>query len=189
MLGLVPTLGVRARGFSLVELMIGIAIMAIAVSLGMPSYRIWIENTRIRNGAESIQTGLQKARFEALKRNVPVQLVLGANSAWTLSCVTATQCADLIGGVLETRTVSEGSSASITVTPTPAASTTIVFTNIGTVMPSPPAASAPFTQVDIDSSTLSATDSRDLRVMISAGGIGRMCDPYSGLSASDPRKC
>lgn len=178
--------GTVQKGFTLIELMIAIALLGIVTALGMPSYRTWIENTRIRNAAESIQTGLQKARFEALKRNVPVQFVLGANSAWTIGCVTVTaNCPDPI----EQRTSKEGSSASISIAAVPAAATTVVFTNLGTVMQSPPALTAPFTQVDIDSTTLSATDSRDLRVMLGAGGIGRMCDPYPGLSTSDPRKC
>lgn len=178
--------GFTQKGFTLVELMIALALLGIVAALGLPNYRIWIENTRIRNAAESIQTGLQKARFEALKRNLPVQFVLGANSAWTIGCVTVTaDCPDPI----EQRTSKEGSSTSISVTAVPAASTTVVFTNLGTVLQSPPALAAPFTRVDIDSATLSATDSRDLRVMMGPGGIGRMCDPYSGLSASDPRKC
>lgn len=174
-------------GFTLVELMIAVALLGILAALGLPNYQIWIENTRIRNAAESIQTGLQKARFEALKRNQPVQFVLGANSAWTIGCVTATAACP---AAIEQRGSKEGSSASISVTAAPAvASTTVVFTNLGTVLQSPPALAAPFTRVDIDSTALSATDSRDLRVTIGTGGVGRMCDPYSGLSASDPRKC
>jgi len=173
-------------GFTLVELMIAVALLGILAALGMPSYQIWIENTRIRNAAESIQTGLQKARFEAIKRNVPVQFVLGANSAWTIGCVTVTaECPDPI----EQRASRDGSSTNISVTATPAATTTVVFTNLGTVLQSPPALSAPFVRLDIDSSALSSTESRDLRVTIGAGGVGRMCDPDAGLSVSDPRKC
>jgi type IV fimbrial biogenesis protein FimT len=89
---------------------------------------------------------------------------------------------------VESRAAKDGSSANISVTTTPAASTTIVFTNLGTVLSSPPAATAPFTQLDIDSSVLT-TGSRPLRIVMGAGGSGRMCDPYTGLSNSDPRKC
>lgn len=178
-------------GLSLVEVMIVVVVIGFATALGLPSYQIWVENTRIRNAAESIQTGLQKARVEALQRNAQVQFVLvGANSAWTVGCVTPV--GDLNGDgmpdcpdPIESRAASEGASANITVTATPAASTTIVFTSVG-LLANPP---IPFTQVDIDSAILSAADSRDLRVTVGAGGNTRMCDPDAGLPVTDPRKC
>ena len=56
------------RGFNLVELTIGIAIVAILFALALPSYSQWSTNAKIRNWAESIQNGLQLTRVEALKR-------------------------------------------------------------------------------------------------------------------------
>lgn len=172
----------RGRGFSLIEMMIAIVILAIVTSLALPSYRAWIQNTRTRTAAESIQNGLQVARAEAVKRNASVQFAMGVNSAWTVGCVTVT--ADC-PAVIQSRAASEGSSADINVVVTPAGNTAVVFNSFGTVSAAP----APFTQIDVSSAVLSVADSRNLRVTLGMGGNARMCDPATSLSASDPRKC
>lgn len=181
----VRELGFYQGGFTLIELMITVSILGILTAMALPSYNVWIQNTRIRTAAESIQTGLQKARVEAVRRNAQVQFTLGVNSAWNVSCVTVT--ADCPADI-EVKAAGEGASTSIGITTVPAGATEIVFTNLGTVLPSPPAASAPFTQVEVDNTSLTSTDKRPLTVMIGAGGIGRMCDSKLN-GTSDPRKC
>jgi type IV fimbrial biogenesis protein FimT len=64
------------RGFSLIELMIGIAIMGILLSLAAPSYMAYIDNAKIRASAQTFLSGIQGARTEALRRNGTVEFIL-----------------------------------------------------------------------------------------------------------------
>ena len=171
-----------ARGFTLIELMIGIVIMSLVTALAMPSYRAWIQNTRIRNSAESILNGLQVARMEAVRRNIPVQLVFGTGSAWTVGCVTVTATCP---ATIQSRTAGEGSSAAITVTSS--GGNTFVFDQFG--RRSTPAAGSGTVTLDVDTSTLSSAESRQLRVTVDVGGNTRMCDPDTGVATTDPRHC
>ena len=64
------------RGFSLVELMVTVAVLSLLMTLAVPSFNEWIQNGRIRTAAESIQNGLQVARAEAVRRNARVEFAL-----------------------------------------------------------------------------------------------------------------
>lgn len=65
-----------ARGVTLIELLIGLAVLGIVLMIGLPYMGTWLQNTRIRNSAESLLNGLQLSRAEALRRNAPVEFVL-----------------------------------------------------------------------------------------------------------------
>lgn len=168
----------KSLGFNLIELLIGMTIMAVVIAIGMPSYSAWIQNTRIRTAAESIQNGLQVARAEAVKRNVSVQFVLSDGAAWLVGCETVNSTCPAI---IQSRTAGEGSSSDITLATD--AAYTVVFNNLGAVNASP----TPFTWVNVDSSVAAAD--RPLRITIGVGGNIRMCDPSTTLSSTDPRKC
>jgi type IV fimbrial biogenesis protein FimT len=62
--------GIRAaRGVTLVELVVVVTVMGVLISLGMPMFRTWSQNAKIRGTTESLYNGLQIARGEAIKTN------------------------------------------------------------------------------------------------------------------------
>lgn len=67
--------GMKAKvqaGFSLIELMIAISVLAILISVAVPSLRTAVQNNRISAQANELVTAFHLARSEALKRNQPV---------------------------------------------------------------------------------------------------------------------
>lgn len=75
-----------SRGFTLLELMMAIAILAIVVGIGVPSFLSIIESNRVQTDTNTFFTSLIAARSEAVKRNQPVVLCKSANGS---SCVTS----------------------------------------------------------------------------------------------------
>jgi type IV fimbrial biogenesis protein FimT len=166
---------------SLVELMIGLAVLALLMMAGLPSYSVWMQNTRIRAAAESMVNGLQLARSEAVRRNVNVEFVLGPGSSWTVRVPMPLE-------TIQSRSSDQGS-ANVAVEVTPGAAGTITFNSLGRVAPNADA-SPSIAQLDLDvpTSVMPAELSRELRVTVNAGGQIRMCDP-TVAAPTDPRFC
>lgn len=66
----------KTRGFTLVELMVTIAIMGVMAAIAMPSMTNFIANSRIKNRADQVATLFRFAKGEAVRLNAPV-LVCG----------------------------------------------------------------------------------------------------------------
>lgn len=162
-------------GFTLVELMIAVAIMAVLLGMAAPSFQAWLTNTKIRTAAESVANGLQRARAEAVSRNTNVSFVLGTGTDWTVNVVSP-------AAVIESRHSVEGSQG-VTRTVLPLSTTTITFNNFGAIVANADA-SAALAQVDL----AAVGGNQNLRVTLGAGGATRMCDPNMA-SGSSPRAC
>lgn len=61
-------------GFTLIELMVAIAILAIVLGVGIPSYRDLIVNNRMAGEINDFVGSLRITRSEAIKRGVPVRM-------------------------------------------------------------------------------------------------------------------
>lgn len=62
----------RQRGFTIIELMIVIAIVAILIAIGVPSMRNMILSVRLRSATSELYSTLVFARAEAIKRNANI---------------------------------------------------------------------------------------------------------------------
>ena len=62
----------KSAGFTLLEIMLVIALLAILLGLGAPSFTEFMRNSRITGKANDLLAGLHLARTEAIKRHVPV---------------------------------------------------------------------------------------------------------------------
>jgi prepilin-type N-terminal cleavage/methylation domain-containing protein len=66
----------RSNGFTLIELMIAVAILTIAASLAMPEFLRWHAQSRLRQATSEIATQLVLARMAAMNRNRAVDVTV-----------------------------------------------------------------------------------------------------------------
>ena len=62
----------KDSGFSLMELMTAIAILAILAAIAIPGYIGWLPNYRLRSAARDLQSTMQLARLRAVRENADV---------------------------------------------------------------------------------------------------------------------
>lgn len=78
------------RGFTLVELMIVIAILSILITVGIPSFSNFLSDNRMSSFTNDLVADLNLARSEAIKRNLPVSICASSDQT---SCSNATEWA------------------------------------------------------------------------------------------------
>lgn len=198
-------------GVTLIELMVGLAIMGLLMMIGLPNMTIWLNNAQIRTTGETMLAGLTLARVEAVRRNQIVQFQLVSNltsgcvvstggRSWVVSQDDASGACDAapsevaVPRIIQTRSGSEGTERAVLVA-TPAA--TVHFNGLGRV--TSPGGAANLTRVDISNPIGGACENPDgtggpmrcMRINISVGGEARMCDPAVDPIANptDPRIC
>lgn len=80
---------VRQWGFSMVEVMVAIAIVAILMGIGIPAYRSMLADQKVRTAAASLHSALLLARSEAIKLNRQVTLRPAGGEEWSAGWLVA----------------------------------------------------------------------------------------------------
>lgn len=72
----------KARGFTLIELVTAITVMAVLAGLALPSFRGFVANQRIRNASFDLMAALTLVRSEAITRGGNVSMTRKAGTRW-----------------------------------------------------------------------------------------------------------
>lgn len=196
----------RQRGFNLVEAVVTVSILGILLAATLPSMADWIRSAHVRGLTETLQTGLQKARSEAMKRNKVVTFWMvsppdttapdntcalsSASAAWVVSLQDPTGLCSTSPSPSDPPRIVEvygpGQAANgVTVKAVDKDgndASSVSFNGFGQRV------GGGVAKIDIAHSA--STDVRPLRIEISTSGGIRMCDPRAtAADANDARAC
>jgi len=71
---LLSKMNAKQAGFTLLELMVTIALLAVLIGFAVPNFQAFIRSSRMSGAANDVITDFNLARSEAVKRRVPVTL-------------------------------------------------------------------------------------------------------------------
>ena len=178
----------RSRGgFTLIELMVVIALVAIILAIAAPSFRSMIEMQRLRSITSQLVTDFQFARSEAVARRALVGVAFKSNAAMTCYTVYSTpplqqpcNCLDGPGAacaapMVEVRTVQVPRSLSVMVAPVAGDQEFVFNPNTGGIMSIPQdTAPDPIESFKVETYIDAA---RKLQTVLNRAGRPQVCKP------------
>jgi len=180
----------QASGFSLIELMVAVAILGIMAGFAIPAFQTWMADTRTRTVAEELQNGLRNAQAEAVRRGVQVQFILTNDAPISRDVTPSTTGRNWVtrsmlratpgtaDAFIQGANLSAVSNTSLVST----LSATVTFNSLGRLV-------APANAVAYQIRNPSVTNGRKLDVRVSLAGRVRMCDYDKTQSTTAPDGC
>jgi prepilin-type N-terminal cleavage/methylation domain-containing protein len=144
----------RQQGMTLIEVMVGIMVLAILLTLAVPSFNETWQRRRLVGAAEAMYSDLQFARLEAIKTNATVTVTLTEGASWQYD----------VGA----RTVSGTDYPSVVMDATNTTVTSIAFTAPRGVPPTAGGGTVSFT-------AQAGSTTYELQVIVSPLGRARIC--------------
>jgi type IV fimbrial biogenesis protein FimT len=193
----------RPGGYSMIELAVTLIVLSLVLAAVLPAAADWMQDLRLRGVAESLKTGLDRARMEALKTNRTISFWLVADAkskvpgpdceqsdagmSWVVSIDDPTGACDAVKSTKDAPRLAFRSEASldgsqVTVEALDVdekAATQVAFNALGQVQ-----GAGMIRQINV---TRTGGGGRALRIVIEPGGSIRSCDPKA--DADDPRAC
>ena len=112
----------NSSGFTLIELMVTIAVLAIIVSIAAPSISTQLANQRVKSTVSIIESALKEAKAESIIRRQNIAVIY--NSAGNPRTITLQHGVD----TLSTYNISDQSTLAVTtINPAPVTVTTVTF--------------------------------------------------------------
>jgi type IV fimbrial biogenesis protein FimT len=197
----------QQRGFTLIEMMVGLAILAILMAIAVPNMTSWMTTTKAVSAAEFYVDGLKQARAEAVKRNAVTRLVLARNARsgqfdWQIDLCVPTSLAPCGAGAgtWSTPTATNGNAnaadfksivrtaenlpgtGQMTLTTSPANASTVYFTPLGWVDTN---VATRLTRIALAPVVADAFPAS--AVVVTLAGVVTKCNP--SVASTDSRSC
>ena len=201
------------QGFTLIEMLVAVTVLGLMLMATMPSATSWVRNLRLRALSESVLSGLQLARAEAVRRNTLVSFWLvnqsdpsvmdnsctlsSTGTAWVVSLDNPAGKCDVATSntttprIVASRGAAQGAANSLRVRAYQidgsTAANAVTFNGFGrTTTRITGTAAVALIKVDYASA---ADGDRPLWILISPSGTVTMRDPNSAIPSTDPRYC
>jgi type IV fimbrial biogenesis protein FimT len=173
----------RSHGFTLIELMIALAIFGFLLMLAGPQYAHFMADHQIRNATDAMLNGVQQAQSAAVRGNAQARLLLDTTTGtggWQVF-----QTVDGAESTTQVYTVKDGAPLAA-MTTVPGDARQVTFDGFGRIVANTDA-SATLTCIKVTH----PSGTRPLNVAIGSTALGsggtKLCDPNA--SAGEPQAC
>ncbi len=181
--------------------MVTITILALLLGLGAPSFVTYLASARVRDAATSVYGGIQKARAEAIRTNLPVEFVLTTTAPdaanvnalnlstvgrnWAIRVPNTPITVPPTFTLLDSRLGTEGGGDAVVVNA--GGTDRWVFNGLGGTTAAA-ASVISFTHQTLNTTCDLGHGVRCINVLVSVGGQSRLCEPGRDV-ATDARSC
>jgi type IV fimbrial biogenesis protein FimT len=158
-----------ARGFTLAELMVTIALLAVIAGLAVPSFASALARHRLLGAAEELALDLAEARHDAAQRGTTLHLHFEPGAHWCYAVATAPGCGCHDPAPCQLKRVSSADHPGVD----------LVEAGDATLSPEAVPAGGPAT----GHALLQGADGRRLRIALTPLGRARICAPAGAVRA------